>query len=117
MKPSRKSYAVSIKSDSSKGSQKSHLSKNSQKSHLSNRSSNHSFDKGISNKSKSSGKSSIKSVIKEQAELIKIQTEERVNRKLKLLEKRRQLEFEVTTRIRSCKRRGLQRIIRSTKST
>ena len=95
MKPSQKSYAVSIKSDSSKGSQKSNSSKNSQKSHLSNRSSNHSYDKSISNKSKSSGKSSIKSISKEQAELIKIQTEERVNRKLKLLEKRKQLEFEI----------------------
>ena len=47
MKPSRKSYAISIKSDSSKGSQKSHSSKNSKKSHLSSRSSNHSYDKGI----------------------------------------------------------------------
>ena len=95
IKRSRKSYAISIKSDSSKGSQKRHSSKNSQKSHLSSRSSNHSYDKSISNKSKSSGKSSIKSISKEQAELIKIQTEERVNRKLKLLEKRKQLEFEI----------------------
>ena len=95
MKPSRKPYAISIKSDSSKGSRKSHSSKNSQKNHLSRRSSNHSHDKSISNKSKSSGKSSIKSISKEQAELIKIQTEERVNRKLKLLEKRKQLEFEI----------------------
>ena len=95
MKSSQKSYATSIKSDSSKGSQKSHSSKNSQKSHLSSRSSNHSYDKSISNKSKSSGKSSIKSISKEQAELIKIQTEERVTRTLKLLEKRKQLEFEI----------------------
>ena len=90
MKPSKKSYAISIKSDSFKGSQKSHSSKNSQKSHLSSRSSNYSYDK-----SKSSGKSSIKSISKEQAELIKIQTEERVNKKLKLLEKWKQLEFEI----------------------
>ena len=45
MKPSRRLYGISIKSDSSKGSQESHSSKNSQKSHLSNRSSNHSYDK------------------------------------------------------------------------
>ena len=95
MKPSKKSYAISINSDSFKGSQKSHSSKNSQKSHLSNRSSNQSYNKSISNKSKSSDKSSIKSISKEQAELIKIHTEERVNRKLKLLEKRKQLEFEI----------------------
>ena len=95
IKPSRKSYTISIKSDSSKGSQKRHSSKNSQKSHLSSRSSNHSYDKSISNKSWSSGKSSIKSISKEQAQLTKIQTEECVNRKLKLLEKRKQLEFEI----------------------
>ena len=93
MKPSQKLYAISIKSDLCRGSQKSNSSKNSQKSHLSSRSSNHSYDKSISNKSKSSSKSSIKSISKEQAELIKIQTEERVNRKLKQLEKRKQLEF------------------------
>ena len=75
MKPSRKSYAISINSDSSKGSKKSHSSKNSEKSNLSSRSSNHSYDKSISNKEKSSGKSSIKSISKEQAELIKIQTD------------------------------------------
>ena len=86
---------TSIKSDSSEGSQKNHSSENSQKSNLSSRSSNHSYDKSVSNKTKSSGKSSIKSICKEQAELIKIQTEERVSRKLKLLEKRKQLEFEI----------------------
>ena len=69
MKPSEKSYAISIKSDSSKGSQKSHSSQNSQESHLSNRSSNHSYDKSMSNKNKSSGKSPIKFISKEQAEL------------------------------------------------
>ena len=86
---------TSIKSNSSKGSPKNHSSKNSQKSHLSNRNSKHSYDKSVSNKSKSSDKSSIKSIGKEQAELIKIKTEERVSRKLKLLEKRKQLEFEI----------------------
>ena len=95
MKPSRKSYATSIKSDSSKSSQKSHSSKNNQKSRLSSRSINHSYDKSMSNKSKSSFKSLIKCISKEQAELIKIQTEERVSRKLKLLEKRKRLEFEI----------------------
>ena len=85
---------TSIKSDSSEGSQKNHSSENSQKSNLSSRSSNHSYDKSVSNKTKSSGKSSIKSICKEQAELIKIQTEERVSRKLKLLEKRK-IEFEI----------------------
>ena len=94
MKPSQKSHAISIKSDSSYSRKKSYSSKNSQKRHLSSRSSNLSYDKSISNKSKSSGKSSIKSISKEQAELIKIQTEEHVNRKLKLLEKRKQLGFE-----------------------
>ena len=88
MKPSRKSYALSIKSNLSNDSQKSHSYKNSQKSHLSSRSSKHSYDKSISNKSKSSAKSSMKSISKEQAELMKIQTEECVNRKFKLLEKR-----------------------------
>ena len=65
MKPPRKSYTVSIKSYSSKGTQKSHPSKTSQKSQSSSRSSNHSYDKSISNKSKSSGKSSIKSISKD----------------------------------------------------
>ena len=41
MKSSQKSYAISIKSDLCRGSQKSNSSKNSQKSHLSSRSSNH----------------------------------------------------------------------------
>ena len=42
VKPSQKSYAISIKSDLSRGSQKSNSSKNSQKNHFSSRSSNHS---------------------------------------------------------------------------
>ena len=42
VKPSQKSYTISIKSDLSRGSQKSNSSKNSQKNHLSSRSSNHS---------------------------------------------------------------------------
>ena len=83
MKQTMKIYKK--KSDSSKGSQKNNLSKNSKKSNLSSRGINHSYDESTSNKSKSSGKSSIKSICKEQAELIKIQMEEHVNRKLKLL--------------------------------
>ena len=47
MKRSQKSYAISIKSDSSKGNYKSHSSKNRQKSHFLSRSSNHSYDKSV----------------------------------------------------------------------
>ena len=105
MKPSKKSYAISINSDSFKGSQKSHSSKNSQKSHLSSRSSNHSYDKSISNKSKSSGKSPIKYISKEQANGGPCKQKVEAVRKMK------------TTRIRNCKIQGLRRIIRSRKST
>ena len=85
MKPSRRLYAISIKSDSSKGSQESHSSKNSQKSHLSNRSSNHSYDKVYQIKASHQANlllnllNIIKFISKKQAELIKIPTEGRVN--------------------------------------